>query len=210
MTLKTDREYRHGRPIEVRDGEGEAIVVEGYAAVFNQSTRIGDYWEEVIAPGAFTDTLARRGQKGAAEDVVFLVNHSDNHLLARTRSGTLTLRQDDKGLQIRSTLDPIDPDAIRVVQKMRRGDLDKQSFAFRATSEEWTERDNDIPLRTIKAVELYDVSVVTDPAYGGTDISLRNADAVLKARHPLDEIAAKAAACRLRMKHGFRARQLSA
>ncbi len=210
MTLKTDREYRAFRPVEVRAAEGDGVIVGGYAAVFGQLTRIGDYWEEVIAPGAFGDTLQRRGVKGAAEDVIFVLNHNDSLLLARTRSGTLTLREDDKGLYIESALDPVDPDAVRVVQKMRRGDLDKMSFAFRATAEEWIERDGDIPLRTIKAVELYDVSVVTDPAYDGTDISLRNADATLQAKAPSKAISARAAQARLRMKNGFRARHLSA
>lgn len=210
MTLKSDREYRAFRPVEVRAAEGDGVVVGGYAAVFGQSTRIGDYWEELIAPGAFGETLQRRGVKGAADDVIFVLNHNDNLLLARTRSGTLSLRQDDKGLYMETTLDPVDPDAIRVMQKMKRGDLDKMSFAFRATAEEWVERTGDIPLRTIKAVELFDVSVVTDPAYDGTDISLRNADAVLKARHPSQDIAARAAQARMRMKHGLRTRQLSA
>lgn len=151
-------------PVEVR-AEADAITVEGYAAVFNQPTDIGGYFREQIAPGAFTDAIGR-------DDVVFLINH-DGLPLARTRSGTLELSQDDHGLKMRSVLDPEDPDVKAIAGKMKRGDLDKMSFAFFPEVEEWDET-GEVPLRTIKAASLYDVSIVTTPAYDGTEIGLRS------------------------------------
>lgn len=152
-------------PVEVRSGENGDITVEGYAAVFDQETDIGGFFRETISRGAFTDAIVR-------DDVVFLVNH-DGLPLARTRSGTLELTQDDYGLKIRSVLDGNDPDVLAISGKMRRGDLDKMSFAFMPEVEEWDET-GDIPLRIIKKAALFDVSIVTTPAYDGTDIGMRS------------------------------------
>jgi HK97 family phage prohead protease len=140
--------------------------VSGYAAVFGQETNIGGMFTEVIEAGAFASALER------GDDVVFLVNH-DGLPLARTRSGTLRLTQDDRGLFIESELDPTDPDVRAIVPKMRRGDLDKMSFAFIPTRQEWDDS-GDMPKRSIQDLQLYDVSIVTTPAYDGTEIGLRS------------------------------------
>lgn len=160
MTL----EKRGGIPAEIR-ADADGIKVEGYAAVFGEETDIGGMFREVIERGAFTDAIGR-------DDVVFLINH-DGLPLARTRSGTLTLTEDDHGLKIETTLDPDDPDVKSISGKMKRGDLDKMSFAFFPEIQEWDE-DGDTPLRTIKKASLHDVSIVTNPAYEGTEIALRS------------------------------------
>lgn len=163
----TQREIRAGIPAEVR-ADADGIKVEGYAAVFGERTNIGDMFEEVIERGAFTDAIGR-------DDVVFLVNH-EGLPLARTRSGTLRLTEDERGLKIETSLDPEDPDVKSIAGKMKRGDLDKMSFAFYPDVQEWDES-GDLPLRTIKRASLYDVSVVTTPAYDGTEIALRSLEA---------------------------------
>ena len=154
-------------PVEVR-ADDAGLTVEGYAAVFDQEANIGGMFRERIARGAFTDAVGR-------DDVVFLVNH-EGLPLARTRSGTLQLEQDDHGLKMRTVLDPTDPDVMAIAGKMKRGDLDKMSFAFYPEADEWDDSGN-IPLRTIKRAALYDVSIVTTPAYSGTEIGLRSLDA---------------------------------
>ena len=159
-----EREIRGGIPAEIRADE-DGIKVSGYAAVFNQETDIGGYFREVIEPGAFKDAIGR-------DDVVFLINH-DGLPLARTRSETLILTEDDHGLRMETTLDPDDPDVKSIAGKMKRGDLDKMSFAFFPEIQEWDDS-GDEPLRRIKQVRLYDVSIVTTPAYTGTDIGLRS------------------------------------
>jgi HK97 family phage prohead protease len=158
-------EIRGGIPAEIRADDDGTIRVSGHAAVFNQEADIAGMFREVIRPGAFTDAIGR-------DDVVFLVNH-DGLPLARTRSGTLRLEEDDIGLRMETELDPDDPDVKAIVGKMRRGDLDKMSFAFRAELQEWDDT-QDPPLRTIQRAALFDVSVVTNPAYDGTDIGLRS------------------------------------
>ena len=166
------REIRGGIPAEIR-ADDDGIRVSGYAAVFNQEADIGGYFREVIAPGAFKEAIGR-------DDVVFVINH-EGLPLARTRSGTLKLEEDEHGLRMETTLDPEDPDVKSIVGKMKRGDLDKMSFAFQATVEEWDES-GEIPLRTVKEVNLYDVSIVTAPAYDGTEIGLRSLEQYRKER----------------------------
>jgi HK97 family phage prohead protease len=158
------REIRAAMPAEIRAEDG-GIKVEGYASVFGERADIGGMFYEVIERGAFSDAIGR-------DDVVFLVNH-DGLPLARTRSGTLKLYEDEKGLRIETMLDPEDPDVKSITGKMKRGDLDKMSFAFYPDVEEWAEGD-DMPTRTIKRASLFDVSIVTNPAYNGTEIGLRS------------------------------------
>jgi len=155
-----------GEPVEIRQEDDGPIKVAGYAAVFGQETNIGGYFTEVIEAGAFTSALER------GDDVVFLVNHAGLPL-ARTRSGTLRLSQDERGLYIETELDGSDPDVRAIVPKMKRGDLDKMSFAFVPTRQAWDDS-GDMPKRIIQDVQLHDVAIVTTPAYDGTEIGLRS------------------------------------
>lgn len=182
------REIRGGIPAEIR-AEDDGIKVSGYAAVFNEETDIGGMFREQIAPGAFKDAVGR-------DDVVFLINH-DGLPLARTRSGTLTLKEDDKGLYMETTLDPDDPDVKSIVGKMKRGDLDKMSFAFWPDKQEWDDT-QDPPLRTITQATLHDVAIVTTPAYDGTEIGLRSLEKHREKQQKQSNF--NAAAKRLRMK----------
>lgn len=158
------RETRYGIAAEIR-AETDGIRVEGYAAVFGQEANIGGMFREVIQRGAFSEAIGR-------DDVVFLINHNGLPL-ARTRSGTLTLTEDDHGLRMSTILDPEDPDVQSIAGKMKRGDLDKMSFAFAPEVQEWDET-GDLPLRTVTKASLFDVSIVTTPAYDGTEIALRS------------------------------------
>ena len=128
-----NRESRVSTSFEVRAEDDGVAVVEGYASVFNEDTNIGGQFLERIAPGAFTDAVTR-------DDVVFLINH-EGLPLARTRSGTLELSEDERGLKMRASLDMTDPDVRSIVPKMRRGDLDKMSFAFVPTRQKWKDAD---------------------------------------------------------------------
>jgi HK97 family phage prohead protease len=157
-----------GKPIEFRAEDGKAPVVEGYAAVFNSPTDLGGF-REVVLPGAFKDSLAN----GA--DVRLLLNH-EGLPLARTKSGTLQVKEDAHGLFFRAELDPSDPDVAAIVPKLKRGDLDQCSFAFATVTDNWQMVDG-VQLRQLVAVELYDTSLVTYPAYGDTSVALRSRDA---------------------------------
>ncbi len=179
--MSNKKEIRAALPVEIRDGEGEGVKVAGYAAVFDEWADIGDFFQERIVPGALDGRLG--------DDVQFLVNHRDLPL-ARTTSGTLKLSLDERGLYMETTLDASDPDAARIIPKLKRGDLAKMSFAFSVDKEEWDET-GDIPRRSITQIgRLYDVAVVSEPAYSGTEIGLRSLEAhrgALAAKNSLPE-----------------------
>jgi len=184
-------ELRAGLPVEIRESE-TFIRVSGYAAVFNQWADIGSWFMERIAPGAFANSIR-------SDDCVFLINH-EGLPMARTKSGTLKLSEDEKGLFMDTELDPEDPDVRLIVPKMRRGDLDKMSFRFTPVRQEWDES-GDIPKRTLLEVGVSDVSIVTFPAYDGTDIALRSLE--LHRNNNPEALAAQIRSARMRMRHSL-------
>jgi HK97 family phage prohead protease len=150
--------------LEMREvGEGNQLI--GYAAVFDSPSEPMPF-TEFVKRGAFTKTI----KDGA--DVRLLIDH-EGVPLARTKSGTLTLTEDDRGLRVVADLDPANPDAARVMSAMRRGDLSQMSFAFRTIKDAWSD---DRSVRELREVQLFDVSVVTFPAYEQTMAELRNAE----------------------------------
>ena len=153
------------RAVATDDG---SMKIGGYAATFN-SEATGLNFREVIAPGAFTRALA------SADPVFLLVNHDMEGIpLASTQSGTLSLRQDSIGLYMEATLDPANPKAQELSSAVRRGDMDKMSFAFTVSPEGQTK---DAGLRTLTDIErLYEVSVVTLPAYDSTSVGMRSVE----------------------------------
>lgn len=180
---KTSVERRAG------EDEGEEIVgFNGHAAVFGERTYIGrapwGFYEEVSA-GAFDDVLE--------DDVRFLVNHDPNLLLARTTSGTLRLSTDKVGLFSDADIAPTQTGRDLAIL-LERGDISQMSFAFEVGEDRWEDVEDDDgnfigELRTIeKFKRLYDVSVVTYPAYAQTDAGLRAAGFdLLVARLGLDD-----------------------
>ena len=140
--------------------DGNTLV--GYAAVFDSPSEPMPY-TEFVRRGAFSKTL----NDGA--DVRLLIDH-EGVPLARTRSGTLSLEEDERGLRVEAELDPENPDAARVLSAMRRGDLSQMSFAFKTVKDSYNE---DRSVRELKEVKLFDVSIVTFPAYEDTVAELR-------------------------------------
>ena len=155
------------RAVATDDG---SMKIGGYAATFN-SEATGLNFREVIAPGAFTRALA------SGDPVFLLVNHDMEGIpLASTQSGTLSLRQDSTGLYMEATLDPVNPKAQELSSAVRRGDMDKMSFAFTVSPEGQIK---DAGLRTLTDIErLYEVSVVTLPAYDSTSVGMRSAEEI--------------------------------
>lgn len=152
--------------VRAMDTEDGSFRIGGYAATFNQEAD-GLSFREVIAPGAFTRALQ------SEEPVFLLVNHDmDGIPLASTQSGTLQLRQDKNGLYMEAELDPANPKAQELASALKRGDMNKMSFAFTVKPEGQFKEDG---LRTIEDIErLYEVSVVTLPAYSSTSVGMRS------------------------------------
>jgi HK97 family phage prohead protease len=145
--------------IELR-AEGRRLA--GYAAVFNTETRIGGF-RELVRPGAFAATLA------SGADVLALADHDPARLLARTRSGTLRLAEDSRGLAF--DLDLPDTQLGRdLLALAERGDIGGASFGFRMVRETWPASD----LRELHELRLMEISVVqAHPAYAATEVQAR-------------------------------------
>jgi HK97 family phage prohead protease len=163
--------------IEVRaDATGDAIRVEGHAAVFDKPAWIGPPkygFSERFAKGAFKQSI------NSGADVRYLFNHNPDAVLARTKSGTLKLSEDRAGLAVDAELAPTSVGRDLAIL-MERGDVNQMSVGFRVVKDEWEEvrgaDSNVYERRTILEAELFDVSAVTYPAYEETDAGLRAAD----------------------------------
>lgn len=152
---KLDLQFR------AEDTEDGKMEIKGYAAVFN-SPETYDY-TEVIDSKAFD---------GAdMSDVVLRYNHNDSFMvLARTRNKSLQLDVDDKGLMIDATLQDDITDHRNIYNAIKSGLIDKQSFAFTVEEDNY---DYDTDTRTITKIgKLFDVSVVDQPFYNATDVSV--------------------------------------
>lgn len=164
-------EEQRRAPFEVRVAEDGTLSIEGYASSTESAYDVAGGapygWSEVIARGAFKKALAER------DDVRLLVNH-DGVPLARTKSGTLSLVEDEVGLLVRAEgLDLSNPTVQEVRSALERGDIDEMSFAFRATRQEWND---DYTERRITEVRLFDVSIVTYPANPATHVQTIRSD----------------------------------
>lgn len=157
-------------PVEER-ADGTKRLVVGYAAIFGEVADIGGYFDEVIARGAFTETLK-------TADVRAYFNHDRGRVLGRVSAGTLRLHEDAKGLAVEIDL-PDTSDGRDVRTLIERGDVSGMSFRFNAVREIWDES-GDKPQRTILQLELGEVSIVSEPAYDGTSVALRSLDAARK------------------------------
>lgn len=161
---------REVRLAELRalDGVEEGLWVEGRAVVYDSPTEMYEFggvkYYEVIAKGALDEADLR--------DVPFKYNHSDAVMvMARTRNNTLQLVRDDQGLWVKANL--ANTTAGRdLYELVRRGDIDKMSFAFTVLEESYNK---DTHTRTItKFKRIWDVSAVDTPAYPDTTLSARS------------------------------------
>lgn len=143
--------------------------IEGYFSVFDSNYE--------MFPGA-TESVARTAFDGALPgDVRCLINHETRLVLGRTKADTLELRADSHGLWGRVKINLLDQDAMNLYARVERGDVDQCSFGFDILDEDMAvnERDGSVHW-TIKSVRLYEVSVVTFPAYEDTAVAARKAD----------------------------------
>lgn len=145
---------------EVRADEGDKPKIRGQAAVFDVlSANLGGF-KEIIHQNSFGDIID-------TNDVFALINHNQDKVLGRNISKTLSLEENDKGLNF--IVDPPNTTfANDLLVSMARKDMDKCSFAFIVADEYW-EKVNGEDIRHItKFKELWDVSIVTYPAFPQT------------------------------------------
>ena len=156
---KLDLQFR------AEETEDNKMEVKGYAAVFNSPETYS--YTEVIDSKAFDDA--------DMSDVVLRYNHNDSFMvLARTRNKSLDLSVDEKGLYMEARLQDDITEHRNIFNAIKSGLIDKQSFAFTIDEDNY---DYDTDTRTITKIgKVYDVSVVDQPFYNATDVSIARSE----------------------------------
>ena len=171
-------QYRNYEPEEGElrafKDDTEQMIIEGYCAKYNVLSNIlsekGIRFVEVIEPGTFKDHLN--------DDVYFTFNHSRDRVMAHTRNGSLTLSEDEIGLKFRAILNNT-TDSKDLYERVLRGDLVENSFGYRENLKKQIldRTSGGVPIKRISGIEsLFDVSVVTRPAYPQTEVYVRELD----------------------------------
>lgn len=179
MPSNTNREFRSMelRKREVREGEEQNYIVEGYATTFEEAYELyrdGKYVvREMVSKEAFKET--------DMTDVIFQIDH-EGRVYARTRNRSLSLEVDEHGLKTTTDLG-LTESSRSVYEDIDKGLYDRMSFAFTVSKDSYTEEEMEngdiIVTRTILGIgKLYDVSAVSFPANPYTDISARSKDLI--------------------------------
>tara|TARA_R100000152_G_C6762175_1_gene186389 strand:- start:376 stop:993 length:618 start_codon:yes stop_codon:yes gene_type:complete len=179
--------FPNQKPVTVETREDGTTTISGYAAVYHRAEDAGtqyqlmDSYYERIKPGAFDRALAEK------QDVRALFNHDANHVLGRTTSGTCRLSCDSVGLRYEVDL-PNTQVARDLAESVSRGDVSGSSFAFSVDKDgQQIERAKDgMTYRNIVDADLFDVSVVTYPAYESATSGIRSAENVQEATEALE------------------------
>ena len=175
-----ERSFRQVRSVPVTfhtRNDATGPVIAGYFAVFNNPTELWPGCIEQVAPGAFASSLNG--------DVRALIDHDTRLVIGRTVAGTLSLLEDETGLYGEIKINEHDSDAMNLYARVQRGDVSQCSFGFDIVAEDYiVSPDGQTCTWTIREVKLYEVSVVTFPAYDATSVSARNSDSTdsLKSR----------------------------
>lgn len=166
-----NRNIKHTRSLntelQTRNNE-DNLTIEGYFAVFNSETELWTNAFEEIDKTAFNSSLKR--------DIRALINHDTTLVLARTKSKTLELTVDEKGLYGKVKINKNDSEAMNLYERVKRGDVDQCSFGFEVTDEEVEYREDESVKWTIKDLNLFEVSVCTFPAYEATGVQARHSE----------------------------------
>lgn len=165
---RSERQVRVlSQSMKTRAEETGDKYISGYFSVFNSNYELWKGASESVDSHAFDEALD--------DDIRCLINHNDRLVLGRTKAGTLALRVDDKGLWGEVKVNEKDQDAVNLYERVKRGDVDQCSFGFEILDELREENPitGDVHW-TIKRVKLYEVSIVTFPAYSETEVSARH------------------------------------
>jgi len=152
--------------IQIRNG---VAIIEGYVNAVERFSKVlydtrGKFIERIM-PTVFAKALEKN------KDVLTLLNHDYERVLARTSDGTAVLCEDNIGL--RAKIQVTDKELI---EKAKAGKLRGWSFGFKANKEERSTNADGLEERTIRELELLEISVLDDkksPAYIGTSIEIR-------------------------------------
>lgn len=158
------RDFKTAFNVTRQESNPNELIIEGYFALYEQETELFEGIYEIISRGAFNKTLNN--------DVRALWNHNTQYVLGRNKSGTLELREDEKGLFGVVKL-PATQYAQDLYELISRGDVDQCSFGFNILGEDLEELASGAYRWRINEIDLHEISVVTFPAYENTTVQAR-------------------------------------
>ena len=162
----------------------ETATIEGYVNAVERFSKVlydtrGKFIEKIM-PNAFAKALEKNS------DVLALLNHDYDRVIARTGYGTATLYEDNIGLHAK-----IEVSDKELIEKAKEGKLQGWSFGFRSIKEDRNKNKDGLEERTIRELEIFEVSVLDDkknPAYYGTSIEMRDDETfVIEYREGVEE-----------------------
>lgn len=164
----------------LEDGE---LVVSGYVNKTNQPSEIlgsRQRFIEKIKPGTFKAALENR-----EKDIDFLAEHDSKRILASTRNNSLSLTEDKEGLYMEAVIAPTSwgKDTYTLIKS---GILKNMSFGFKVLKDSWRRLETNLLERTIEQIQLFEVSVVKDPAYSQSTIEARGIEVLDDVEIPLE------------------------
>ncbi|MCS5420764.1 MULTISPECIES: HK97 family phage prohead protease [Psychrilyobacter] len=185
MKKDAKREIRTANQYEIREINTEdkkKVVIEGYFAKFNNPTELWDGFIEIIASGAFDDTIADGHN-------IFMLYHHDWHKpLASTKTGLLELEVDNVGLKFKATINSNLSYAKDVIELVNDGLIQGCSFGFECLDEDNIyDRGTDVNTRTLRKVNLFEGSVLCIPAYDDTTVFTRAKQILAGEKNKLQE-----------------------
>lgn len=169
-------------PTNMETNDDGTLTVSGYVNKTEQRSVMlgkGQKFKEVITRGAWQRAIDK------SKEIHFLAEHDKSKILASTRNGSLELREDDEGLYMSATISPTSW-GKDYHQLIKDGILQNMSFGFKPTKDAWRNLGDHFE-RTVSELDLFEVSVVRDPAYASSSISARGIDLV-EDEVPLEEI----------------------
>lgn len=164
-----NRKSLQARDIGQLDNNQEATdkkIISGYFIVFDTETELYPGVREEVSPDALIGV--------DLSDVKALIDHDTAKVLGRTKANTLSLSVDSKGLYGEIIVNESDQEAMNLYSRVQRGDVDQCSFGFEILNEEMIQNSDGTVKFIIKSINLYEVSVVTFPAYQDTAVEARS------------------------------------
>lgn len=162
--MQAAREIERRASAELRAEGGRRVG--GYCALWGAWSEDLGGFRETIRRGAFDRALAER------VDVRALAEHDPRRVLGRTRSGTLRLSADTRGLAFDVEL-PRTTYADDLLALVARGDVAGASFGFVARRDQWSKTADGGLRREVLDADLIEISVVSEPAYPQTSAATR-------------------------------------
>lgn len=140
--------------------------IQGYAIVFNALSEDLGGFRERIHPDAVKRSLG--------EELRAYYNHNTDNIIGYTGARPPTLRAsvDSRGLAVDIDV-PRTSFGSDMLESIGRGDVQGMSFGFRTLADDWDHRRGAEPIRTILDMRVFEVSVVSHPAYPDTSVALR-------------------------------------